>query len=145
MHSPDAAFRQPDPHTDRFGMFYQLERADISLAGGETRSLARRGLPVLTRRMYRDSRRLRGPVGSRPGGDCLRVRDQLPVASKKLTWIAGRQLWSCMMTRSAAGVNHSITGSPLSYWSVSADKTGGVAILLDPRRAAAARPWHPEL
>nr|BAP68879.1 RxLR effector candidate protein [Hyaloperonospora arabidopsidis Emoy2] len=75
---------------------------------GATRSLARRGLLVSTRRMYEDSRRLRGPVGSRPVGDCLQVSDQLIVASKKLTWITGRQLWSCKMTGSAGGVNHSM-------------------------------------
>ena len=34
--------------------------------------------------------------------------------------------------------------SPLAYWSVGDDKTGGVALLLDPRRASEEEPWHPE-
>ena len=112
---------------------------------GATRSLAKRGLSVSTRRMYGDLRRLRGPVSSRSGGDCLRVSNQLPVASKKFTWIARRQLWSCTMTGSAGWVNYSMLRSPLSYWSVSADNTGGVSFLLDPRQAASVRPWPPEL
>lgn len=32
-----------------------------------------------------------------------------------------------------------------SYWSVSSGKTGGVAILLDPRRQHECHQWHPEL
>ena len=38
-----------------------------------------------------------------------------------------------------------VTGCPLSYRRIGEDKTGGVAKLLDPRRAADARPWHPKL
>ena len=50
MHSPYPAFHQPDPHTDLYGMFYQLKRADTSLAdGGDAVSRKERGVRVDTR------------------------------------------------------------------------------------------------
>ncbi|CAI5712111.1 unnamed protein product [Peronospora farinosa] len=43
------------------------------------------------------------------------------------------------------GAQYSDCHTESSYWSVSADKTGGVAILLDPRKQQVCQRWHPEL
>ena len=43
------------------------------------------------------------------------------------------------------GVQHSERVTKSSYWSVSTDKSGGVAILLDPRKQQVCQRWHPEL
>ena len=40
---------------------------------------------------------------------------------------------------------HKERHSETSFWSVSADKTGDVAILLDPRKHQVSQQWHPEL
>ena len=146
MHSPYPAFHQPDPHTDLYGMFYQLKRADISLAGGgdavsrkervtcvDTQNVRRFKTAARTS-WFEACRRL--PTGQRPIDRCLQethVDNGETALELQDDW---KRRW---------GQPQHVTGSPLSYWSVSADKTGGVAILLDPQRTAAARPWHPEL
>ena len=43
------------------------------------------------------------------------------------------------------GRQHNTPVDGASYWSVSGDKTGGVALLLDPRQRHVCQPWQQEL
>ena len=133
MNSPDPAFRHPNPHTDLYGMFYQLKRADISLAGGgDEVSRKERVVRVKTQnvREFKTAARTswfeawrRLPMDQRPIARCL---EETHVDSGE-TALELHDDW-----KRRWGQPQHVTGSPLSYWSVSTGKTGGVDILLDP-------------